>query len=83
MKGDAELEALIRAVDGDARLEVELGEVLGRFRRRRERDMRDMQIADLLHEGADKCVERFGCARRTVYWRAARGRRLKAVQRIA
>lgn len=84
MKGDAELEALIRAVDGDDRLQIELGEALGRFRKRRERDARDMQIADLLPQGADAVMQRFGCPRSTVYWRAARGRRLKrSVQRSA
>ena len=74
--GNAELEALIRAVDGDWRLELELGEALGKFRRRREVEIRDREAADLLpHIGADKVAERQGCDRVTVYRRAKRASR--------
>jgi hypothetical protein len=38
-KGDAELAALVAAVDGDDQLQLELGHVVGKFRRRREREI--------------------------------------------
>lgn len=75
-KGDAELAALIAAVDGDAELELEVGEALGRFRRRRERDIEDMEIAQLIPRGSQAVIERFGTKLRTTFRRAARGRKL-------
>lgn len=54
----------------------------GRLRKQRDRDIRDMQIAQLIPEGPVAVMERFGCPKRTAFWRAARGRNLlKRVQR--
>lgn len=78
--GDAEVAALVAAVDGDWRFEIELGEVLGRFRRRRDAEIRDREAADLLpHIGADAVAERQGCDRVTVYRRAKRATRRAVV----
>ena len=82
MKGDSELAALVAAVDGDARLEVELGEALGRFRRRRERDAQDMEIAQLIPRGVDAVIERFGGSRRNNFRRAGKGRYLLRLSAI-
>jgi len=75
MKGDSELAALVAAVDGDARLEVELGEALGRFRRRREAEIRDREAAELLPLGREIAAERLGVVASTVYKMTHRHRR--------
>ena len=67
MKGDSELAALVAAVDGDVRLEVELGEALGRFRTHHARAMLESQAAELLPLGGEVAAERLGCHRSTVY----------------
>ena len=74
MKGDNELAALVAAVDGDGRLEVELGEALGRFRNRQDRAIRDQEAARLLPLGAEIVAERQGCHRVTAYRRAHRAK---------
>jgi hypothetical protein len=75
MKGDNELAALIDAIDGDVKLEVEIGEALGRFRVRRDRAIRDREAADLLHLGWRVVAERQeGICKSAVYKRAERGR---------
>lgn len=80
MNGDKEMEALVAVIDGDAEFEMALGELVGRFRRRRDAAIRDQEAADLLYLGADNLRERFGgVSRRTVYYMAQRGRR-KRVQ---
>jgi hypothetical protein len=57
---------------------------INKLRKQRDRDIRDMQIAQLIPEGPDAVIERFGGARRTAFWRASRGRKLlKTVQRSA
>lgn len=76
MKGDAELAALVVAVDGDAELEVALGEALGKFRARRQRAIDDMEIAKLIPHGVAPCLERFGGSRRNLFYRAENGRDL-------
>lgn len=70
--GDKELAALIAAVEGDIKLELELGEALGRFRRRRQFDIDAQQAADLLPRGVVAVMERQGCSRATAYRRAGR-----------
>jgi hypothetical protein len=75
MKGDAELAALIVAIDGDVRLELELGEVVGRFRKRRDRCIADMEAAKLLPLGREVAAERLGVAPSTVYKMNRRHRR--------
>lgn len=85
MKGDNELAALIDAIDGDVKLEVEIGEVIGRFRLRRERDIEDMEIAQLIPRGVAVVIERYGGSRRNNFRRAGRGRyllRLSAMKSI-
>lgn len=72
MKGDSELAALVSAVDGDARLEVELGEALGRFRTRHARAMLESQAAELLPRGAGEAAAAQRCHRSTVYRRVSR-----------
>ena len=76
MKGDNELAALIDAIDGDMALEVELGEALGKFRKRRDAAIRDMEAARLLPSGAYKLAQGRAVAPSTMYRRAERGRRL-------
>jgi len=75
MKGDDELAALIAALDGDARLEVEVGEAIGRFRARRTREIMDRQAAELLPHGREVAAERLGVAPSTVYKMTHRHRR--------
>lgn len=72
MKGDNEMAALVAAVDGDASLELELGDVLGRFRRRRDAAIRDQEAAALLPLGACVAAERQRVHRATVYRRVSR-----------
>lgn len=69
-----------KVMDWEAEKIVEIN----RLRKARDRDIRDMQIAQLIPQGPDAVIERFGGAKRTAFWRASRGRRLlKAVQRSA
>ena len=72
MKGDNELTALIAATDADEQAQVEMGEVLGRLRARRERAIRDMEAARLLPLGADIAATRQHCHKSTVYRRVSR-----------
>jgi hypothetical protein len=74
MKGDDELAALVAALDADDECQLALGEVIGRFRRRRERDILDMQAAELLPLGWRVVIERQGGCKATAYNRAERGR---------
>lgn len=68
--------ALIAAVDGDMEFEIALGELLGKFRRRQDAAIRDMEAARLLHTGAYDLARGRGVAPSTVYRRAKRGREL-------
>jgi hypothetical protein len=74
MKGDDELTALVAALDADDECQIALGEAVGRFRRRRERDIMDRQAAMLLPLGWRVVVERLGGCKATAYNRAERGR---------
>lgn len=76
--GDKELAALIVAIDGDWRLEMELGEAVGRFRARRDREIRDRQAAELLPLGRTVAAERLEVAPSTVYKMAHRHRRKRS-----
>lgn len=75
-KGDAEMAALVAAVSGDLKFELELGEVLGRFRRRVDRAVTDQETAELLPkvQKAALVAERKGCHVSTVYRRLQRSR---------
>lgn len=70
--GDAEMSALVVALDGDAEFEIALGEMVGRFRRRRDMEIQSREAARLLPLGADVVAMRQGCHRATVYRRAHR-----------
>jgi len=72
MKGDDELAALVAALDADERLEVELGEAVGRFRARRALAILEQEAAQLLPLGACIAAERQRCHRATVYRRVSR-----------
>lgn len=76
MHGDAEMAALVAAVDGDVELELALGELIGRFRRKREAAIRDQEAARLLPLGYKVAAERLGVCPATVYNRAARAANL-------
>jgi len=75
MKGDSELAALVAAIDADDECQIALGEVIGRFRRRREREIMDRQAAELLPHGREVAAERLGVAPSTVYKMTHRHRR--------
>lgn len=70
--GDKELEALIAAVCGDDELQLEVGDALGRFRRRRDAAIIAQEAARLLPLGADIAAIRQRCHRSTIYRRARR-----------
>jgi hypothetical protein len=72
MKGDSEMAALIVALDGDDEFQVALGELIGRFRRRQDQAIRDMEAARLLPLGAGVAAIRQRCHRSTVYRRVSR-----------
>ena len=75
--GNAELAALVAALDLTAEEEVELGQMVGRFRARKEKAIRDQQAADLLPMGRVIAAERLGVAPSTVYKMAHRHRRVR------
>ena len=59
-----------------------LGELIGKRRRRHSKDVRDMEIAQLIPHGIEPVMERFGGHKRINQYRASRGRDLlKRVQR--
>lgn len=72
MKGDNELAALVAATDADEQCQVEMGEALGRFRRRRDAAIRDQEAANLLPLGRDVAAECLSVAQSTVYKMAHR-----------
>lgn len=55
--------------------ELQLRDLIGRYRAEHDRRMRDKQAADLLPLGRDVAAERLGVATRTVYYMANRHRR--------
>jgi len=80
MRSDEAMEALCTAMLRDygagVEFELALGELIGRFRRRHERNVLDVEAARLLPLGADVLMARFGGCRATQYNRAKRGRTL-------
>lgn len=84
MRGDTELAALVAALDGDDQLQVELGHVVGKFRRRRERAINAQEAAELLPViGYEAFVERKGCHPSTAYRRMHRSREKTFAQKIS
>lgn len=67
MNGDNEMMALVTAIDGDAEFEMALGELVGRFRRKKDAAIRDMEAARLLPLGREVAALRLGVAPSTVY----------------
>lgn len=65
-------EGLDRDALGD--LEAELIGKVGRLRSARDKAIRDMEAASLLHEGWRGLADRFGVCKATVYKMAERGR---------
>ena len=61
--------------------ELQLGELVGRYRRAHDARMRDAEAADLLHLGPLVVAERLGVSRRSVYYMAERGRKRSAMER--
>lgn len=75
MKGDTEIAALVAAVDGDDQLQLELGNALGKFLRRRERAINAQEAAALLPViGYEAYCERKGVRPSTAYRRLQRSR---------
>jgi hypothetical protein len=66
-KGDAEMAALVAAVDGDVEFEIDLGILVGRLRAKQERAIRDQEAATLLPLGWRVVAERFDVSKATVY----------------
>ena len=75
MKGNAEMAALVAALDGDAEFEMALGELVGKLRRKQEAAIRDREAAELLPLGRHVAAERLHVAQSTVYKMAHRYRR--------
>lgn len=67
-------ELLNAEIGAGADFELDLGELVGRYRRRHERHMRDVEAARLLPLGAEVVAERQACHRVTAYRRAARAK---------
>lgn len=73
----------MRAFGAGPDFELELGDLIGQYRKAHERRMRDAQAAELLPLGPDVVCERLGVSRRTVYYMAERARKRGRVARIA
>lgn len=63
--------------------EAECIRVIGKLRTARNRAIREMEAAQLLHTGADNIAARQRCHRSTVYRRAQRGRLSRYMQHDA
>ena len=73
--GDNEMAALVKAIDGDGEFEIALGELVGKFRKRRDAAIRDREAANLLPLGREVAAERLNVAASTVYKMMHRHRR--------
>ena len=67
-------DALRAEIGSTMDFDLDLGELVGRYRKRHERHMRDVEAARLLPLGAEVVAERQHCHRVTVYRRARRAR---------
>lgn len=61
---------------GTDEFELDVGELLGRLRAARDRDLEDVEIAQLIPRGVDVVIERKGGSRRNNFRRASRGREI-------
>lgn len=73
------LESLAPEILRPHEFELQLGELVGRFRREA-RLSREAQAAKRLHEGATELARQWGCHRVTVYRLAKRGKKIVASQ---
>ena len=64
-----------------ADFEADVVGMVGKLRIARDRAIRDMEAASLLHLGPELLVERYGVTRRAVYYMAERGRKRRAMDR--
>jgi len=76
---DALCEAM-REYGAGAEFELQLGELVGRYRRAHDARMRDAEAARLLPLGVEVAKERLGCHKSTIYRRVSRS---KIVARLA
>lgn len=67
-------EALAAEIGAGVDFELDLGDLIGKYRRKHDRRMLDAEAARLLPLGPDVAAERQNCHRVTVYRRAARAR---------
>ena len=74
--GGNEMQALIEAIDGDDEFQIDLGDLVGRFIRKRDAAIRDMEAARLLPLGAEVVAIRQSCHRSTVYRRVSRANKV-------
>lgn len=85
MKSDEAIAQLCAAMRDECgascEFELDLGELVGKYRRRHDKAMRDVEAARLLPKGPDSAAEQLGVCRRAVYYMAERAR--KKVQAIA
>lgn len=82
-KGDAEMAALVAAIDGDDQLQLEIGHVIGKFRRRLEREINAREAAELLPVvGYEALAERKKVHPSTLYRRMHRSREKTFARKI-
>lgn len=60
-------ESLAAEIGACVEFELDLGELIGRYRRKHDRAMRDAEAARLLPLGAETAADRLGVCRATVY----------------
>lgn len=70
------LEALAAEIGRCDELELELGELIGKYRRKHDREVTDRETARLLPLGIAVATERAGCHRSTIYRRVSRAQKV-------
>lgn len=76
-------EAMLQESGAGGDFELDLGELVGRYRREHEKRMRDAQAAELLPLGRHVAAERLGVAESTVYKMMHRHRRFSTSEQAA
>lgn len=76
-------ESLAAEIGAGADFEIELGEMVGKYREAFNRRMRDKAAADLLPYGRTIAAERLGVAPSTIYKMAHRSRKFSTPERVA
>ena len=72
-------ESLAQEIGAGADFELDMGELIGKYRRRFSRAMAEQEAAKLLPLGAEIAAERQHCHRATVYRRAMRAIRARKI----